>query len=87
MRSDMLELPGELRQEIICLAAILRIADALDSSRSGCLSVTRCKIKNEFLQIYYGEKQESELEKFFLSQKSRLFLEVVGLQVQLVKEK
>lgn len=86
-RSDMLELPGELRQEIISLAAILRVAEALDSSKSGSLSVTRCKIKNEVLQIYYREEQDTELERFFLPQKSKLFQEVIGLQIELVKEK
>ncbi len=86
-RSDMLELPGELRQEIICLVAILRIAESLDSSKQGHLELTRCRIKNDILQIYYKELAETQLEQFFLPQRSQLFQEVFGLQLQLVKEK
>lgn len=86
-RSDMLELPGELRQEIICLVAILRIAESLDSSKQGHLELIRSRVKNDFLQLYYKEIAETPLEQFFLPQKSQLFQDVFGLQVQLIKEK
>lgn len=86
-RSDMLELPGELRQEIICLVAVLRVADCLDSSKQGLLEVTRTRLKQGSLQLFYKEKGDAQLERFFLPQRSQLFEEVFGLQVQLTKEK
>lgn len=85
-RSDMLELPGGLRQEIIALAAIARVAECLTIVRSQALNCTRAKIKGEALQIFCELSEDSGLENFLLPLRSRLFREIFGLEVQLCKE-
>jgi exopolyphosphatase/guanosine-5'-triphosphate,3'-diphosphate pyrophosphatase len=65
------------------LAAILRIAVALNDSRSGRINNVRCEIKRNRLVISVPSVQDVSLEQLALRQNSSLFEEVFGLQVQL----
>ncbi|MEO8494951.1 MAG: Ppx/GppA phosphatase family protein [Planctomycetota bacterium] len=65
------------------LAAILRIAVALNDSRSQRISNIRCEIKGNRLVISVPNVQDISLEQLALRQNASMFEEVFGLQVQL----
>jgi len=65
------------------LAAILRIAVALDDSRSQRIRDVSCEIKGDRLTLSVPNVQDLGLEQLALRQGGALFEEVFGLQVQL----
>jgi len=65
------------------LAAILRIAVALNDSRSQRINNIRCDIKGNRLVISVPNVQDVSLEQLALRQNASMFEEVFGLQVQL----
>ncbi|MEX0819680.1 MAG: Ppx/GppA phosphatase family protein [Pirellulaceae bacterium] len=65
------------------LAALLRIAVALNDSRSQRINNIRCEIKGNRLLISVLNVQDISLEQLALRQNASLFEDVFGLQVQL----
>jgi exopolyphosphatase/guanosine-5'-triphosphate,3'-diphosphate pyrophosphatase len=65
------------------LAAMLRIAVALNDSRSQRINNIRCEIKGNRLVISVLNVQDVSLEQLALRQNASLFEDVFGLQVQL----
>ena len=65
------------------LAAILRVADALDQSHSQRLKDIQCNSKNGAFEISVPRASDLSLEQMSLSQKGTLFEEVYGLEVRL----
>jgi exopolyphosphatase/guanosine-5'-triphosphate,3'-diphosphate pyrophosphatase len=65
------------------LAAILRVAVALNDSRSQRINNIRCEIKGNRLVISVPNVQDVSLEQLALRQNASMFEEVFGLQVQL----
>lgn len=65
------------------LAAMLRIAVALNDSRSQRINNIRCDIKKNRMVISVPNVQDVSLEQLALRQNSAMFEEVFGLQVQL----
>ena len=65
------------------LASLLRIAVALNDSRSQRINNLRCEIKGNRLVISVMKVQDISLEQLALRQNASLFEDVFGLQVQL----
>lgn len=65
------------------LAALLRIAVALNDSRSERIGNIRCEIRGNRLVISVLNVQDVSLEQLALRQNATLFEDVFGLQVQL----
>src|SRR5690606_14126703 len=65
------------------MAALLRIADALDASRSQRIHEVECKIEGERLVITARGVDDVSLEQLTLRQAGRLFEDVFGLRVLL----
>ncbi len=65
------------------LAAMLRIAVALNDSRSQRINNIRCEMKGNRMVISVPNVQDVSLEQLALRQNSAMFEEVFGLQVQL----
>ncbi len=65
------------------LAAILRVADALDQSHSQRLKDIQCGMENGSFEISVQWASDLSLEQMSLSHKGTLFEEVYGMQVRL----
>uniref|UniRef100_UPI002611F350 Ppx/GppA phosphatase family protein n=1 Tax=uncultured Gimesia sp. TaxID=1678688 RepID=UPI002611F350 len=74
------------RIAITKMAAILRVADALDSSYSQRVKEIECDIKQGKLIISIPHVEDVSLEQIALVEKGPLFEEVFGLKVQLRKK-
>ncbi len=69
---------------IVCkLGAILRVADALDHSRSQRIKKLQCEVANRRLVVSVEDVEDLSLEQLELSQKGAMFEETYGLQVLL----
>ena len=76
-------LEREDRITVSKLAAILRIAIALDESRSGRVSDLTCRIEDERVVIYMADVDDVSLEQLAVRQHGGLFDEVFGRSVLL----
>lgn len=74
-------LTRERRIVVAKLAAILRVADALDCSRSQRIRELRCSRENGRLVISIPQVEDLSLEQLAIDQKGPLFEEVFGMQV------
>jgi exopolyphosphatase/guanosine-5'-triphosphate,3'-diphosphate pyrophosphatase len=82
---EYMQLDRTARMEVSTLAAILRVAYALDVERSQRIKRVKCTIqKNVFL--IETNVQDVALERWSMERKSGLFKTVFGLDVQLVPE-
>lgn len=71
---------------IVCkLGAILRVADALDHSRSQRIKQLQCEVAGRRLVVSVPDVDDLSLEQLELRQKGALFEETYGLQVLLRK--
>ena len=69
---------------VVCkLAAILRVADALDHSNSGHIKNFNCEVQGRQLVISVSDVEDLSLEQLELRMKGQLFEETYGLQVLL----
>ncbi len=76
-------LPRESRIVVNRLAALLRVADALDTSRTKQVTDFWCSIGNEGLAVAVQAGADLTLEKRALSQKSDMFQDIYGLTVHI----
>jgi exopolyphosphatase/guanosine-5'-triphosphate,3'-diphosphate pyrophosphatase len=76
-------LSREQRMIINRLAAILRVADALDVNRAQNIKDFTCKIEDDELIITSSSRSDLTLEKRALAIKGDLFEEIYGLKVRL----
>ncbi len=79
-------LSGKERRRVSYLAAILRIADALDGSHSAKVKSLRCQIVSDRLILYCGTTGNLEMEEREALKKGDLLRKVAGLDVELRKE-
>lgn len=77
------QLDREQRIAVSKLAAILRVADALDDSHSGRAGQIRCSREKSRLVVTVSNVTDLSLEQLALQQKGTLFEEIFGLQVLL----
>ncbi|MFK7819456.1 MAG: exopolyphosphatase [Planctomycetaceae bacterium] len=69
---------------VVCkLAAILRVADALDHSRSQRIKDPQCEVQGRRLVVSVSDVEDVSLEQLELRQKGALFEETYGLRVLL----
>jgi exopolyphosphatase/guanosine-5'-triphosphate,3'-diphosphate pyrophosphatase len=80
-------LDRESRVVVAKLAAILRVADALERSHSRRISEIRCKREPGRLVISVPKVDDLSLEQLALAQKGSLFEETFGLKVLLRKSR
>lgn len=73
------------RMQVSTLAAILRVAYALDVERSQRIKRVKCRISKNVFRIE-TEVQDVALERWSMARKSGLFKSVFGLEVQVVPE-
>ncbi len=74
-------LDRERRIAVVKMAAILRVADALDTSHSGRVSNPDIRVTPEGLTIIARERIDLTLEKYSLQQKAQMFEQVYGMKV------
>jgi len=77
-------LDREQRIAISQMAAILRVADALERSHSQRIKNITCEIIDRQLLIHVPNVHDFSLEQLALKQKGSMFEDVFGLQVQLI---
>lgn len=68
------------------LAAILRLADALDRSYTQKINSCKISLKNDEMQITVTAKQDLSLERWTLEDKSVLFGDVFGIRPVLIEK-
>jgi exopolyphosphatase/guanosine-5'-triphosphate,3'-diphosphate pyrophosphatase len=76
-------LDRERRLIVAKLAAILRVADALDRSHSQCVRHIEMRIEERQFVIFVSGVRDLTLEKMAIEQKSDLFEQVYGMRVVL----
>lgn len=76
-------LPRRLRVVVSTLAALLRIAYALDVERCQRIRTLRCEVRGRDLLIHVDRRQVA-LERWAVTGKSDLFSDVFGLDVRVV---
>jgi exopolyphosphatase/guanosine-5'-triphosphate,3'-diphosphate pyrophosphatase len=82
---EYMRLPREQRMIINKLAAILRIADALDVNRTQDVKDFSCEFEDDRLTIAVSESNDLILEKKAINMKSNLFEEIYGFKIKLEK--
>jgi exopolyphosphatase / guanosine-5'-triphosphate,3'-diphosphate pyrophosphatase len=82
---DYTALPRADRMRVIKLAALLRVADALDRSHSRRIQNPRLKLDSDRLQIGVPDPHKCTGEEVALREKSDLFEQVYGRSALLVK--
>ncbi|MCH5375743.1 MAG: HD domain-containing protein, partial [Planctomycetes bacterium] len=76
-------LEWESRTNVAKMAAILRVADALDRSNSQRVRDIRCSIEGGTLVITVPTADDLSLEQLALKQKAKMFTEIFGMPVVL----
>ncbi len=66
---------------IMKLAAILRIADALDSGHAQKFDLCVVKAEDQVLRLFTDNNLDNSLEKLSVEYKSDLFEEIYGMNV------
>ncbi len=74
-------MPRERRMIVSKLAAILRIADALDVSRTQQIRDFRCHISKNGLTLFIEGGPDLILERRSLAEKADMFADIYGLDV------
>jgi exopolyphosphatase / guanosine-5'-triphosphate,3'-diphosphate pyrophosphatase len=83
---EYMALPRERRMTINKLAALMRVADALDASRTQHVRNIKCRIKDEYFEILAPTTADVSLEERMLAMQGDLFEDIYGLQVRLERE-
>jgi exopolyphosphatase/guanosine-5'-triphosphate,3'-diphosphate pyrophosphatase len=83
---EYMALPRERRMTINKLAALLRVADALDASRTQHVRNINCVLSDEYLKIITPTTADISLEERMLAMQGDLFEDIYGLQVRLERE-
>lgn len=78
---EYVNLSPEQRLTVAKLAAILRVADALDRSHQGRMRRIRLRVTPDHLQVSVPAGQDFGLERWGIQRKADLFEEVYGLDV------
>lgn len=81
--ADYVNLSREARLVVNKLAAILRLADALDVGRTQAIQDLRCRIDNNGFVISVSAGLDLILERRSLSEKADMFQDTYGLDVHL----
>jgi exopolyphosphatase/guanosine-5'-triphosphate,3'-diphosphate pyrophosphatase len=85
--SDFMSLPPDMRLAVIQLAAVLRIADALDTSHEQRLGDVTFDLEDDTLVIATHYQGSLAVEKMALDAKGVMFAEVFGRRPVLVTVK
>lgn len=80
---EYMTLDGNRRMLVNKLAALLRIADALDTSRAQQIESADLIVQEEFLVIRASTGSDLRLETMALLEKADLFLDIYGLDVRI----
>ncbi len=80
------ELSPDEQKRIAALAALLRIADGLDSSHQSCIEDVRALWGNHQLILSCRSRQEASEEMLAAQKKSDLLAQILALPVQIVCE-
>jgi hypothetical protein len=80
-----MQLDRTARMEVSTLAAILRVAYALDVERTQRIKQVKCAVDKNVFRIE-TTVQDVALERWSMARKSGLFKNVFGLEVQVVPE-
>ena len=72
--------PGD-RQIVLQLAAILRIADAIDRDHAGASPRISCELKGTDMRVTVGENWDAPLERWAVIDKGRLFEQVFNCKL------
>jgi exopolyphosphatase/guanosine-5'-triphosphate,3'-diphosphate pyrophosphatase len=70
------------RMQVLRLAAILRVAEALDRSRSQRMARIRCEVREGEFLVSIARSQEVTLEHMAVQQKGTFFEDVYGMPVR-----
>lgn len=81
--AEYVALSADEKVSVLKLAAILRVADALDRTHSHRLRKMKLKIRGDELLIQVPDADDFGLEKIYLELKGNLFREVFGLRPEI----
>lgn len=79
-------LPPEDRESVRKLAALLRVADALDHDHSGRVRSLSCEINETVVRLTAYCSRESDTTRWRVEERGNLFYEVFGRRIELVAE-
>ncbi len=80
---DYMNLPRQMRMTICRLAALIRLADALDSSRTQQIETLDIEIRDEDIVLYIPGPKDITLERRSVASKSDLFEEIYGKRIRI----
>lgn len=81
--TDYMTLPRERRMIVSKLAALLRVADALDTTHTQNIKDFQCDLRSDECVIFVATGSDITLERRSLEQKTDLFEDIFGLKVRL----
>ncbi len=84
---DYAALSRQDRVAVTCLASLLRVAIALDESRSQRIREVHCELENNTVMIYAAGAENLAIEQFALRQNASLFEETFGMHVQVLPQR
>lgn len=85
--ADYRDLTSENRMRVSKLAAILRIADALDRGHASRIQEVRVEIKKQKLILHLPDITDATVERLAMRSKANLFTDIYGLSVTLRESK
>lgn len=81
----MAQVPPNRHEDVLKLASILRVADALDASHRQKFSSLKPRLKGEVLQLRFASNYDITMEEAALDIKGKMFTAVYGLPIELKK--
>jgi exopolyphosphatase/guanosine-5'-triphosphate,3'-diphosphate pyrophosphatase len=81
------DLRAQDREVMRKLAALLRLADALDRDHEGSVRGLRCEIEDDAVRIVASCSREAETMLWRLEERADLFTEVFGREVELMVQR
>jgi len=85
--ADYRDLSSENKMRVSKLAAILRVADALDRTHSSRVQKIDLKIKSRKLYITLHGIQDASIERQAMKSKGNLLQDIYGLDIQITEDK
>lgn len=80
------QLDPNCRSQVVTLISLLRIADALDASRSSSISNIKSRISPNVLELILKANNEIDLEIWALRTKRELFEEIFSIRIEPIVE-
>jgi exopolyphosphatase/guanosine-5'-triphosphate,3'-diphosphate pyrophosphatase len=84
--TEYMSLPTDERVQVSKLAAILRLADALERAHHDRIKIRRTSLDEETLRLYIDPVQDLTLERLTIKRKSDLFTDTFGVNIEVIEQ-